>query len=293
MPELPEVETVRRGLAPDLEGARIEYIKTSDKKLRFPYKNNMDTITNGQKITSLTRRSKYLIVNLDGGFFIVSHLGMSGSWRVRHKGDEVLPKGKIAAHDHVVLGLSRQGKNFEAVYNDPRRFGFFTIEPQEIYANYKAFEKLGIEPLSNQLSGQYLRSIFNNKKAPLKSLLLDQRYIAGLGNIYVCEALWRAGLSPELKGEKIADESVFALQKSEALAIAIKQVIEEAIAAGGSTLRDYRHADGSLGYFQHNFAVYGQENQPCRLCGSVIKRIVQSGRSSFFCVSCQKSEKIY
>ncbi|UXM95035.1 bifunctional DNA-formamidopyrimidine glycosylase/DNA-(apurinic or apyrimidinic site) lyase [Bartonella sp. HY329] len=286
MPELPEVETVRSGLAPDLEGAHIDYIKTSDKKLRNPYTENMAGLINGRKIRSLTRRSKYLIINLDGGFFIVSHLGMSGSWRLHQSGDDA-PKDKIVAHDHVILGLNKDGKNFEAIYNDPRRFGFFTLERDINYADYPAFKKLGIEPLGNALSGDYLRHAFKNKKAPLKALLLDQSIIAGLGNIYVCESLWRAGLSPQLSGEKLADGSDFAVKKSEALAIAIRDVIVEAIKAGGSTLRDYRHADGSLGYFQHNFAVYGRENQPCTACGSLISRLVQSGRSTFYCASCQ------
>lgn len=286
MPELPEVETVRSGLAPDLEGAHIDYIKTSDKKLRLPYAENMKDLIKGQKIRSLTRRSKYLVIHLDGGFFIVSHLGMSGSWRLRQSGDDA-PKDKIVAHDHVILGLNKDGKIFEAVYNDPRRFGFFTLELDTNFADYAAFKKLGIEPLGNVLSGDYLRDAFKNKKAPLKALLLDQSIIAGLGNIYVCESLWRAGLSPQLSGEHLANGSEFALQKSEALAIAIKDVIAEAIKAGGSTLRDYRHADGSLGYFQHNFAVYGRENQPCTNCGTIISRIVQSGRSTFYCSSCQ------
>lgn len=289
MPELPEVETVRAGLAPDLENAHIDYIKTSDKNLRFPYAKDMAKLVQGQKIVSLTRRSKYLVLNLDGGFFIISHLGMSGSWRLRQSGDDA-PKDKIIAHDHVILGLKNNGREFEAVYNDPRRFGFFTLERDVNYADYPAFKKLGIEPLGNALSGDYLRLAFKGKKAPLKALLLDQSIIAGLGNIYVCESLWRAGLSPELSGDKLADGSDFALLKSEALAVAIKDVIAEAIAAGGSTLRDYRHADGSLGYFQHNFAVYGRENEPCSSCGTLISRIVQSGRSTFYCASCQNND---
>ena len=286
MPELPEVETVRLGLLPALEGARIEHLELRRPDLRFPFPDRFAERVGGRTVTSLGRRAKYLLADLDDGALLLMHLGMSGSFRIEEGstaetiGEFYHPRGKAGLHDHVVFHLSN-GKR--VVYNDPRRFGFMDLARREGAEASPYLAALGVEPLGNAFGGEMLHGLFAGKKAPLKAALLDQRLIAGLGNIYVCEALHRASLSPE--------RSAASLTPIEArrLADAIREVLVEAVAAGGSSLRDHRQTNGELGYFQHSFRVYDREGEPCpRLsCDGVIERSVQSGRSTFHCRRCQ------
>ena len=292
MPELPEVETVRRGLQPVMEGARIARAELRRPDLRFPFPERFAKRIEGQAVISVSRRAKYLLFHLDNGLTMLSHLGMSGSFRIEKGRWEETPglfyhpRGKLQAHDHVVLNLfSSGGQEYRVIYNDPRRFGFMDlIEPGGLHEN-RFLQGLGVEPVGNELSGALISELFAKKAAPLKSALLDQRLIAGLGNIYVCEALWRSGLSPER-----ASQTICGTMHTERLAGDIREVIAEAIKAGGSSLRDYMQTDGSLGYFQHSFSVYDREGEKCRKprCKGIVSRIVQSGRSSFFCPACQK-----
>lgn len=293
MPELPEVETVRRGLQPVMEGAVVEKLVLNRPDLRFPFPENLNERLQGQKIVSLGRRAKYLLIEFEDGASLISHLGMSGSYRIepdlRYGADTQAedgfhyPRSQNPAHDHVVFHL--QSGTYGArqvIYNDPRRFGFLLLCGAGELAGHPSLKDLGIEPTGNSLSGPVLAGLFKNKKTVLKTALLDQRLIAGLGNIYVCEALWRCGLSPLRAAGEVADDP----QLAQLLATSIRDVIAEAIAAGGSSLRDHRQADGALGYFQHSFAVYDREGEPCRRCGAPVQRIVQSGRSTFFCAAC-------
>lgn len=292
MPELPEVETVRRGLQPAMEGARIVRVEQRRPDLRFTFPKNLAQRLTGQSISSISRRAKYLLFHLDNGLTLLAHLGMTGSFRVE-TGDEANSpgvfhheRGKLAVHDHLVFELNgAEGAKHRVIYNDPRRFGFVDlIEVGDLESN-RFLKGLGIEPTGNELSGEVISALFEKKATPLKSALLDQRLIAGLGNIYVCEALWRSGLSPERTAK-----SVSGTKMAERLASDIRAVIAEAIQAGGSSLRDYMQTDGSLGYFQHSFSVYDREGEACKRagCGGTIARIVQSGRSSFYCATCQK-----
>ncbi|WP_420960399.1 bifunctional DNA-formamidopyrimidine glycosylase/DNA-(apurinic or apyrimidinic site) lyase [Brucella sp. IR073] len=291
MPELPEVETVRRGLEPVMEGARIVSVEQRRPDLRFPFPERFAARLEGRRIEALGRRAKYLTMHLDDGLSIISHLGMSGSYRIEMEETADAPgmfhhdRSKNALHDHLILHIQRKkGGVARIVYNDPRRFGFMVLaEPGEL-DSHPMLSGLGIEPTGNALSGEILARLFANRRAPLKAALLDQRLIAGLGNIYVCEALWRAGLLPTREAGSLGGAG-----EADALAIAIREVIAEAITAGGSTLRDHRQADGTLGYFQHRFSVYDREGAPCPRagCGGTIARIVQSGRSTFFCARCQ------
>ncbi len=291
MPELPEVETVRRGLQPVLEGAVIEVVKLNRADLRFPFPKNFAKRLTGQTIRSVSRRAKYLLIGLSDGSTVLAHLGMSGSFRIELSAENQIPgsfhheRGKLAAHDHVIFTLRKAaGETARIVYNDPRRFGFMDLVPPGGLNANRFLQGLGIEPTGNELSGEIISSLFERKLAPLKSALLDQRLIAGLGNIYVCEALWRSGLSPARPAGGISGTA-----QAERLASDIRQVISEAIEAGGSSLRDYVQTDGSLGYFQHSFSVYDREGETCRRsgCSGVVGRIVQSGRSTFYCHSCQ------
>lgn len=297
VPELPEVETVRRGLEPHMEGTIIDRVELRRKDLRFPFDNDFAKKLDGQRIISIGRRAKYLLVDIDNGLVLVMHLGMSGSFRVEQAGlvdqpgEFALPKGVNKKHDHVIFHItSAAGAKTRIVYNDPRRFGFMALIERSKIESHPWFVDMGIEPVGNALNGDYLAGKFHHKKAPLKAALLDQKMIAGLGNIYVCEALWRAGLSPERSSYTLARKSGKATAKANRLAGHIRDVINEAIAAGGSSLKDHRQTDGSLGYFQHNFAVYGREGEPCRKsgCTGKIKRLVQSGRSTFYCSKCQR-----
>ena len=294
MPELPEVETVRRGLQPVMEGARIVSVETRRPDLRFPFPPDFAKRLSGKKIVSLGRRAKYLTAEIEGGPLLICHLGMSGSFRIEADGGVSTSGGfyhersKAASHDHVVFHLaSPRGKKSKVVFNDPRRFGFMLFA--DANNEHPMLADLGVEPTGNTLDGRLLADLLRGRKAPLKAALLDQTLIAGLGNIYVSEALWRAGLSPRRAAGTIAPANGKAGARAEKLATAIRSVIADAIEAGGSSLRDYVHADGSLGYFQHSFSVYDREGEPCRKpgCTGTISRIVQSGRSTFYCPICQ------
>ncbi len=282
MPELPEVETVRRGLDPVLTGRVIARAEARRPDLRWPLPPRLAARLTGARVTSLRRRSKYLLAELDRGETLIVHLGMSGRILVsgspigRFHHDLAAP-GK---HDHVVLDLEGGAR---ITFNDARRFGAMDLWPTDTLDGHWLLARLGPEPLGNGFDAAYLAGRLAGRATPVKVALLDQRLVAGLGNIYVCEALWRAGVSPlRLAGDVTPAEA-------ERLAAAIRAVLEQAIAAGGSSLRDYRQADGELGYFQHAFAVYGRAGEPCRKpdCGGVVARDVQAGRSSFHCQSCQ------
>ncbi len=292
MPELPEVETVRRGLQPFMEGASILQVEQNRPDLRFPFPEKFVERLSGRRIEALGRRAKYLTIHLDGGLSVISHLGMSGSFRIEAEDAEGIPgsfhheRSKNSAHDHVVLHLMRpDGGPARIIYNDPRRFGFMLFAEKGALDEHPLLKGLGIEPTGNLLSGEVLAGLFEGRRTPLKAALLDQKLIAGLGNIYVCEALWRAGLSPMRAAGSVAGEP----EVMERLAGAIRSVIAEAIAAGGSSLKDYIQADGTLGYFQHSFSVYGREGGSCKnpACRGTVERMVQSGRSTFFCAVCQ------
>jgi len=281
MPELPEVETVRRGLAPAMEGRRLTTVETRRADLRFPFPENFASRLTGARVERMGRRAKYLAAELDTGDCLIMHLGMTGRFTIagRIQGDFHHDPGPADRHEHVVFGLDDGGR---VGYSDPRRFGFMDIWPAADIENYPAFKAMGPEPLSNGFSGAWLREAFRGRRTPVKAALLDQTMVAGLGNIYVCEALWRAGISPK----KLA--GAVSAQKAEALAAAVREVIAEAIEAGGSSISDFAAADGSLGYFQHRFSVYDREGEACRRCGGGVKRLVQSGRSTFHCPSCQR-----
>ncbi len=283
MPELPEVETVRRGLIPVMEGKVIEQADINRPDLRWPFPPDMAARLTGQRVERLRRRSKYLLADLGSGESLLVHLGMSGRMLISgvSLGDFHYDHPAPAKHDHVVLHMSDGGR---VTFNDPRRFGAMDLLPTAGAEAHKLLAGLGPEPLGNAFDEDYLVARLKGRNTPIKSALLDQRIVSGLGNIYVCEVLHRVGISPKRKAGRISAPRV------RAMVPVIRQVLEEAIAAGGSSLRDYRQADGELGYFQHTFRVYDQEGRPCRTdgcCGS-ITRIVQSGRSSFYCAQCQR-----
>ena len=291
MPELPEVETVRLGLQPVLEGRRFTYVETRRADLRVPFPEDFAERLRGCRIKQLRRRAKYLLADLDNGETLVIHLGMSGRMSVYAHGRdrklgqfyyEVTPadagQGK---HDHVIFETDAPAR---IVFTDHRRFGLMTlVETAEIETD-PLFKGLGAEPLSEEFDAEYLKQALKGKKTPIKSALLDQRVIAGLGNIYVCESLWRSHVSPKRQAARVTPAQI------DLLAPAIKTVLREAVKAGGSSLRDHRRVDGELGYFQKTFAVYDREGERCRTrgCSGRIKRIVQSGRSTFYCSLCQK-----
>jgi formamidopyrimidine-DNA glycosylase len=293
MPELPEVETVRRGLAPVMEGRRIEAVEARRPDLRFPFPERFAQKLEGRTVASLGRRAKYLLAELDDGETLVMHLGMSGSFRVTEAEGEAAPgafhhpRSKAAAHDHVVFRLSGGAT---VTYNDPRRFGFMALIPRGGLEVHPLFRHVGVEPLGNRFDAALLARLLAGRRTSLKAALLDQRLIAGLGNIYVCEALHLARLSPERAAHTLARKDGAPTRRAETLAPAIRTTLEAAIAAGGSTLRDFAHADGALGYFQHAFRVYDREDEPCPTpgCRGVVRRIAQSGRSTFFCPECQR-----
>jgi formamidopyrimidine-DNA glycosylase len=292
MPEMPEVETVRLGLAPILVGATIEGVDQRRADLRFPFPARFAERLTGRRVETLSRRAKYILAALDSGETLIMHLGMSGSFRVEHDGEETpgafhFPRSKVAAHDHVVFSLSNGAR---VTYNDPRRFGFMLLARSEDLAAHRLFSRLGVEPLSAEFDAAVLARLFAGRKSPLKSALLDQSLIAGLGNIYVCEALHRARLSPLRAAGALARPKGGPTAEARRLAPAIRAVLEEAVAAGGSTLRDHRQTDGALGYFQHSFLVYGKDGAACRRpsCPGTILRIAQSSRSTFYCPACQR-----
>ncbi|CUS57099.1 MULTISPECIES: bifunctional DNA-formamidopyrimidine glycosylase/DNA-(apurinic or apyrimidinic site) lyase [Bacteria] len=281
MPELPEVETVRRGLAPVMEGQRIERLVHNRADLRFPFPDRFAERLSGARITHLGRKAKFLTLALSTDEVLVMHLGMTGRFTVA---DDKLgafhhETGTDPRHDHVVFQLESGAR---VTYNDPRRFGFMELWPAQQFQAYPRLMAMGPEPLSNGFSEAYLNTVLRGRKTPIKSALLDQSVIAGLGNIYVCEALWRAGVSPRRSAATVPG------QRAARLVPAINDVIAEAIAAGGSSISDFASASGELGYFQHTFAVYDREGDSCRNCTKPIQRIVQSGRSSFFCSACQR-----
>ncbi len=289
MPELPEVEIVMRGLKPVLEGRRITAVAQRRKDLRFPFPRDFAARLTGKRVNGLSRRAKYILGSLEGGECLLIHLGMTGRFTV------VAPSGAARSldryyfdpadrgngtHDHVVFTLE---DGTRIIYTDARRFGMMDIFAGE----HKLLKGIGVEPLGNELNAAFLADTFRGKKAPLKAALLDQRIIAGLGNIYVCEALHRAKLSPRRKAGTLARGSRID-PRLETLVRHIREVLNEAIAAGGSTLQDFAHTNGDSGAFQQRFAVYDREGKPCSVCSAKIKRIVQSGRSTFYCSSCQK-----
>ena len=286
MPELPEVETVRRGLQPVLEGARLERVQARRPDLRFPLPQGFVQRLTGARVELLERRAKYLLARLDRGDTLVMHLGMSGRFEIegadrswpgvfRH---EASTEDK---HAHVVFDTEAGAR---ITYFDPRRFGYMDLIPTQSLGDHAWFSGLGPEPLGPDFSGGHLEAAFAGKVQNVKATLLDQRIVAGLGNIYVCEALHRARISPLTAAGRISPPRL------ERLTEAVREVLQEAIVAGGSTLRDYAGADGALGYFQHRFRAYGREGEPCarKGCKGVVRRTVQAGRSTFYCPSCQR-----
>ena len=288
MPELPEVETVRRGLAPAMEGERFDKVEVRRGDLRWPLPKGFAQRLHGKLVEGLGRRAKYLLADLSSGDVLLMHLGMSGSFRVGKNstpGTYYHERSKSTAHDHIVFHMSN-GKT--VTFNDPRRFGSMKLVPRARLEQEPLLRALGPEPLGNEFDPAMLAKACAGKKTSLKAALSDQRVVAGLGNIYVCEALFRARLSPKRQASTIADRNGRPNERADRLVEAIKAVLMDAIEAGGSSLRDHRRADGSLGDFQHNFRVYDREGEPCPHCKGKIKRIVQVGRSTFYCTSCQK-----
>ena len=283
MPELPEVETVRRGLEPAMTGRLIAAAAVNRPDLRWPLPPRMAERLTGQRVLGLRRRSKYILADLSGGETLLIHLGMSGRMLVSGVmlGGFFHDHPAPAKHDHVILNMDGGAR---VTFNDPRRFGAMDLMPTDSAEGHPLLASLGPEPLGNAFDEAHLRARLTGRRAPIKAALLDQHVVAGLGNIYVCEVLFRAGLAPgRLAGSLTPDEVA-------GLVPIIRAVLLEAIEAGGSSLRDYRQAGGELGYFQHAFRVYGREGQPCLApgCDGTIGRIVQSGRSSFLCPRCQR-----
>lgn len=288
MPELPEVETVRRGLQPHLEGARLVKVEARRPDLRFPLPEDFAHRLTGATVERLRRRAKYLVADLDTGESLIAHLGMTGRFTIRTpRGDEETPgefeqeAGGDPRHDHVVFTTDR-GET--VTFNDARRFGYMDLGRTETLEAGRWLAGIGPEPLGEAFDGAHLLKAFQGKTQNVKASLLDQRAVAGLGNIYVSEALHRSRIRPQTAAGDLS------LARLKALAAAVKETLEEAIEAGGSTLRDYRAADGALGYFQHRFRVYGREGEPCLRprCKGTVKRIVQAGRSTFYCPVCQR-----
>ena len=295
MPELPEVETTMRALAHALTGKRITKVKLARGDLRFPFPKGFARRIEGHRITHFARRAKYILATLESADVLILHLGMSGRFtiieangRVHSPGEfyeEVAtPDGGKGAHDHVVFTAE---DGVRVVYTDPRRFGLMDLVKGDEASSHKLLAGIGVEPLGNQFDAAYLAQALRGKKAPLKAALLDQRIIAGLGNIYVCEALYRARLSPRRKAGTLVKKNGHDPRLDD-LVRHIRDVLNEAIRAGGSTLRDYAQPNGEAGAYQQRFDVYDREGKPCRNCGKPIKRIVQSGRSTFYCAHCQK-----
>src|SRR3984957_9247454 len=293
MPELPEVETVRRGLQPAMEGAKIVKAEVRRKDLRFPFQKDFVARLEGQTVTGLGRRAKYLMADLSSGDVLLMHLGMSGSFRVVNDdhgttpGQFHHPRTEDRAHDHVVFHMS---SGAAIVFNDPRRFGYMKVIGRRAIEEEPLLRDLGPEPLGNEFDADMLARACANKKTSLKAALLDQRVVAGLGNIYVCEALFRAHLSPRRLAATLATKKGETTEHARHLVDAIHDVLNQAIKAGGSSLRDHRQTSGELGYFQHSFQVYDREGEKClsKGCGGIVRRFVQNGRSTFWCPKCQK-----
>ncbi len=297
MPELPEVETVRRGLQPAMEGARFAKVDVHRGDLRWPLAKDFVRRLEGKTVTGLGRRAKYLLADLSSGDVLIMHLGMSGSFHVfrpkqKTGGQAALgryyhERAQHATHDHVAFHMS---SGAIVTFNDPRRFGSMKIVPRPNLDAEPLLRGLGPEPLGNAFDAAMLARACRGKKTSLKAALIDQRVVAGLGNIYVCEALHRARLSPKRLAATIATPSGAPNERAEHLVEAIKHVLTDAIRDGGSSLRDHKLTDGGLGMFQHHFRVYDREGEPCRTegCSGTVKRIVQNGRSTFYCPTCQK-----
>src|SRR5580658_3312290 len=293
MPELPEVETVRRGLQPAMEGSKIIKAETRRKDLRFPFQKDFVARLEGQTVTGLGRRAKYLLADLGSGDVLLMHLGMSGSFRLvegdigKAPGKFHHPRSDDRAHDHVVFHMS---SGSAVVFNDPRRFGYMKIIARNALEDEPLLKGLGPEPLGNEFDAAMLARACAGKKTSLKAALLDQRVVAGLGNIYVCEALFRAHLSPRRLAATIATKTGETTDHAKRLVEAIHAVLNQAIQAGGSSLRDHRQTTGELGYFQHSFQVYDREGEKCQSkgCGGIVRRFNQNGRSTFWCPKCQK-----
>ena len=297
MPELPEVETVCRGLAPHMEGKILNHVAQNRPDLRFPFPTDFPLRLQGQKVARIHRRAKYMLAEMESGLTLMVHLGMSGRFTIHPAGESAEGPGiassgqagrghnsgwlKAEKHDHVVLTLE---DGTAIVYNDPRRFGFMDLIEAGALDQHPSLAPLGPEPLSEEFSAQHLKTAWAGRKSNVKTSLLDQKIVAGLGNIYVCEALWRAGISPKKLAGSVS------MAKLKELLPHIKEILAEAIEAGGSSLKDFRQADGELGYFQHSFDAYDREGEACRRegCKGVIKRIVQSNRSTFYCPTHQR-----
>ena len=293
MPELPEVETVRRGLEQAMQGERITRVEIRRGDLRWPLAKDFAHRLEGKLVTGLGRRAKYLLADLSSGDVLVMHLGMSGSFRVATRRGKTTPgryyreRSKNAAHDHVVFHMSSGAR---ISFNDPRRFGMMKLVPRAELEREPLLRALGPEPLGNEFDAAMLARACKGKKTSLKAALSDQKVVAGLGNIYVCEALHRARLSPKRRASTIATKAGAPNERAQRLVDAIKAVLADAIAAGGSSLRDHRRTDGELGDFQHDFRVYDRAGKRCPTpgCKGTIRRIVQTGRSTFFCPVCQR-----
>ncbi len=273
MPELPEVETIKNGLVPVMQGQVFKSVHLNRKDLRFPFPDNFIKRLEAQRVERLLRRAKFLVAELSSGETLLMHLGMSGSFIVDGARARQNPK-----HDHVKFEMSGGG---QVIYNDPRRFGFMELLAQDVLGR---LVDLGPEPLSNSFNGVELSIRLKGKKTPIKNALLDQRIVAGLGNIYVCEALYESHISPLRPADSLR------YKECDNLVSEIKAVLLRAIEAGGSTLNDYVGADGAMGYFQHSFKVYGRTGETCpnKNCQGEIVRIKQAGRSTFYCPYCQK-----
>lgn len=286
MPELPEVETVKRGLSRHLLDQTIDWVETRREGLRFPFPESMGDRLEGLRIIDMSRRAKYLLIHLEGGLTWLCHLGMSGRFTIHESG---LPAESMdtrggdghGKHDHVIFALQN---GVAVVYTDHRRFGIMDLLPSESLDEHKLLRNLGPEPLSDQFDADGLQAALKGKKSPVKTALLDQHNVAGLGNIYVCEALHMTGISPRRKAYTISGK------RAERLVVAIKEILLASIDAGGSTLQDFAGVEGDLGYFPASFRVYDREGKNCTTeqCRGVVKRMVQGGRSTFYCSLCQR-----
>ncbi len=280
MPELPEVEIARRGLAAVLEGRQLVRVRALRPDLRFPLPEDFEGRLSGRRVETLGRRGKFILIHLQERLTLIAHLGMSGRFRIFKT-----PPPALERHDHVIFEVDG---GTCVRFNDPRRFGFMDLADTDALSSHKMLKNMGPEPLANDFNGPVLAAALKGRKAPIKAALLDQSVIAGIGNIYASEALFRAGLSPKRKSGTVQGG------RAEKLARAIKDVLNEAIAAGGSSIRDHRQPSGELGYFQHSFAVYGRAGQPCPGCDcdpvrtGAIRRITQSGRATFYCAAKQR-----
>ena len=276
MPELPEVETVRRGLEKAMVGRRINQVVVRRSDLRRPLPQNFSYMLTGRKITQLDRRAKYLLIHLDSGDVVLVHLGMSGRMIVEQGTEAEVPARR---HEHIAFSV---GNGTVVRFSDPRRFGLMDLTREEKLFNHPLLKSIGPEPLGEEFTAAYLMDSLKGRKTTIKSALLDQRIVAGLGNIYVCEGLFIAGVSPRRITQNIS------ISRVKRLVSTIKEVLRAAINAGGSTLQDHVTPTGEMGYFQYNFKVYGREGKPCETCMRPVKRIVQAGRSTFFCARCQR-----